>query len=73
VIKVATNSVLASRWHDLIDYDAGGIVTGETTIEEAGWALFRLILDTASGRTKPWAERWGISNALALFNPAPVT
>ncbi|HVY14171.1 MAG TPA: galactarate dehydratase [Rhodopila sp.] len=73
VIKVATNSVLARRWHDLIDYDAGGIATGETTIEEAGWALFRLILDTASGRTKPWAERWGIGNALALFNPAPVT
>jgi altronate dehydratase len=46
--------------------------TGETTIEQAGWDLFRLILDTASGRTKPWAERWGISNALALFNQAPV-
>lgn len=73
VIKVATNSVLASRWHDLIDYDAGVIVAGEKTIEEAGWEMFRLILDTASGRVKPWAEKWGISNALALFNPAPVT
>jgi galactarate dehydratase len=73
VIKVATNSVLAARWHDLIDYDAGGIVTGEKTIETAGWEMFQLILDTASGRVKPWAERWGISNALALFNPAPVT
>ena len=73
VVKVATNSVLARRWHDLIDFDAGTIATGETTIEEAGWALFRLILDVASGRVIPWADRWGISNALALFNPAPVT
>ena len=73
MVKVATNSVLARRWHDLIDFDAGTIATGETTIEEAGWALFRLILDVASGRVIPWADRWGISNALALFNPAPVT
>ena len=73
VLKVASNSMLAARWHDLIDFDAGGIATGEMTIEDAGWALFRLILDTASGRTIPWADRWGIHNALALFNPAPVT
>ncbi len=73
VIKVATNSVLARRWHDLIDFDAGGIATGGATIEETGWDLFRLILDTASGRIKPWSDRWGIANALALFNPAPVT
>lgn len=73
VLKVASNSTLAARWHDLIDFDAGGIASGSMTIEEAGWALFRLILDTASGRTVPWSDRWGIHNALALFNPAPVT
>jgi galactarate dehydratase len=73
VLKVATNSALAERWHDLIDFDAGGIATGAKTIEETGWALFHLILETASGRNRPWADRWGISNALALFNPAPVT
>ncbi|MBV9563748.1 MAG: galactarate dehydratase [Bradyrhizobium sp.] len=73
VIKVATRSELARRWHDLIDFDAGRIATGEMTIEEAGWELFRLILDVASGRTKPWSDRWGIHNDLALFNPAPVT
>jgi galactarate dehydratase len=73
VIKVSTRSELARRWRDLIDFDAGGIATGEATIEEAGWALFRLILEVASGRVIPWSDRWGIHNGLALFNPAPVT
>jgi galactarate dehydratase len=73
VIKVATRSELARRWKDLIDLDAGSIATGEKTIEECGWDLFRLILDVASGRTKPWSDRWGIHNDLTLFNPAPVT
>jgi galactarate dehydratase len=73
VIKVATRSELARRWKDLIDFDAGRIATGETTIEQTGWELFRLILDVASGRTKPWSDRWGIHNDLTLFNPAPVT
>ncbi|MGY4462069.1 altronate dehydratase [Bradyrhizobium sp. LB13.1] len=73
VIKVATRSELARRWKDLIDFDAGSIATGEKTIEETGWDLFRLILDVASGRTQPWSDRWGIHNDLTLFNPAPVT
>lgn len=73
VIKVATRTELARRWKDLIDFDAGGIATGEKTIEETGWDLFHLILDVASGRTKPWSDHWGIHNDLTLFNPAPVT
>ena len=73
VIKVATRSELARRWKDLIDFDAGRIATGEMTIEETGWELFRLILDVASGRTKVWSDHWGIHNDLTLFNPAPVT
>jgi galactarate dehydratase len=72
VIKVATRTDLARRWHDLMDLDAGRIATGESSIEEAGWDLFRLILDVASGR-RTWAERWKLANALVLFNPAPVT
>jgi galactarate dehydratase len=73
VIKVASRSELARRWKDLIDFDAGRIATGEMSIEETGWELFHLILDVASGRTKPWSDRWGIHNDLTLFNPAPVT
>ncbi|MBD8542442.1 galactarate dehydratase [Oxalobacteraceae sp. CFBP 8761] len=72
VIKMATRSELARRWHDLMDVDAGRIATGEASIEDVGWELFRLILDVASGR-QTWAEQWKLHNSLALFNPAPVT
>jgi len=72
VIKVATRSDLARRWHDLMDLDAGRIATGEMTIDQMGWELFRLMLDVASGR-KTWAENWRLQNALTLFNPGPVT
>jgi galactarate dehydratase len=73
VIKVATRSDLARRWHDLMDVNAGTIAEGKATIEEVGWELFRLMLDVASGRKKTWAEQWKLHNALVLFNPAPVT
>ncbi|MBD2867273.1 galactarate dehydratase [Paenibacillus sp. IB182493] len=73
VIKVATRSLLAEEWHDLIDVNAGTIATGEATIEDVGWELFRTILDVASGRKQTWADRWGLHNSLTLFNPAPVT
>ncbi|MDB5911545.1 MAG: garD, partial [Ramlibacter sp.] len=73
VIKVATRSDLARRWHDLMDVNAGTIAEGTATIEEVGWQLFRLMLDVASGKKKTWAEHWKLHNALVLFNPAPVT
>ena len=73
VIKVATRSELARRWHDLMDVNAGTIADGSATVEEVGWELFRLMLDVASGRKKTWAEHWKLHNALVLFNPAPVT
>jgi len=73
VIKVATRTALARRWHDLMDLNAGRIADGEASIEDVGWELFRLMLDVASGRRKTWAEHWKLHNALVLFNPAPVT
>jgi galactarate dehydratase len=73
VVKVATRSDLARRWHDLMDINAGRIAEGEVTIEELGWEMFRLLLDVASGRHQTWAERWKLHNALVLFNPAPIT
>ncbi len=72
VVKVATRTDLARRWHDLMDMNAGRIADGEITIEEAGWELFHMLLEVASGR-KTWAERWRLHNALVLFNPAPIT
>ena len=73
VIKVATRSDLARRWHDLMDVNAGTIADGSATIEDVGWELFHLMLEVASGRKKTWAEHWKLHNALVLFNPAPVT
>ena len=73
VIKVATRSDLARRWHDLMDVDAGRIANGTASIESVGLELFELILDVASGKTRTWAERWKLHNSLALFNPGPVT
>lgn len=72
VIKVSSRTALAEKWHDLIDVDAGRIATGQATIEDIGWQIFHAMLEVASGR-KTWAERWGLGNALAPFNPGPVT
>ncbi|MBL8306788.1 MAG: galactarate dehydratase [Rubrivivax sp.] len=72
VVKVATRSELARRWHDLMDLDAGRIAEGQATVEDLGWELFRLLLATASGQ-RTWAEKHRLHNALVLFNPAPVT
>jgi galactarate dehydratase len=72
VVKVATRTELAQRWHDLMDMNAGRVADGEISIEEGGWELFKLLLDVASGR-KTWAEHWKLHNALVLFNPAPIT
>jgi len=72
VVKVATRTELAQRWHDLMDMNAGRVADGEISIEEGGWELFKMLLDVASGR-KTWAEHWKLHNALVLFNPAPIT
>jgi galactarate dehydratase len=73
VVKVSSRTELAERWPDLIDVDAGRIATGAASIEQVGWQIFRLLLDLASGRGETWADHWGLHNALALFNPGPVT
>jgi galactarate dehydratase len=73
VVKVSSRTALAEKWHDLIDVDAGRIATGDATIQQVGWELFRFLLDVASGRKKTWAEHWGLGNALVPFNPGPVT
>jgi galactarate dehydratase len=73
VIKVSSRTSLAERWSDLIDIDAGTIATGDASIREVGEAIFQLILDVASGRRQTCADRWGLHNEFALFNPAPIT
>lgn len=73
VIKVSSNSKLASRWHDLIDFDAGPVAFGTKTVEEMGWELFRLMLDVASGTRQVATDTLGLYNDLVLFNPGPLT
>ncbi len=73
VVKVASNSSLSARWHDLIDFDAGPVASGDKTIEELGWDLFHFILEVASGRKKVACDRLGLHNDLVLFNPGPLT
>ena len=73
VVKVSSRTALIEKWPDLIDLDAGTIATGAKSIQDVGWELFRLMLDVASGRKQTWAERWKLHNALAMFNPGPVT
>jgi galactarate dehydratase len=73
VVKVSSRTALAERWPDLIDIDAGSIATGRATIQDVGWEIFRFLLEVASGRRETWAEHWGLQNALAPFNPGPVT
>jgi galactarate dehydratase len=72
VVKVATRTELAQRWHDLMDLNAGAVADGQCSVEVMGWRLFHLLLEVASGR-RTWAETHRLHNQLVLFNPAPVT
>ncbi|MFG6488495.1 UxaA family hydrolase [Roseateles sp. BYS78W] len=49
-LKLATNTPLFKRMAMDMDFNAGGIVDGTQSVAEAGEALFRLMLATASGR-----------------------
>lgn len=59
VMKISTNSALAHRMADIIDFDAGGIISGEMTIAQAGGALLEEMLRVASGQLKTKAEILG--------------
>ncbi len=73
VIKVGSNTSLSNRWFDLIDLDAGQIVSEKKSIEEMGWELFHMILDVASGKKQVACDKLGLHNDLVLFNPGPLT
>jgi altronate hydrolase len=59
VIKISSNSTLAERMGDIIDFDAGGIVTGETTIPACAEKLLELCIEVASGKRFTKAEMLG--------------
>jgi altronate hydrolase len=59
VVKISTNSALAERMSDIIDFDAGPILRGEKTIAECGGELLELSLALASGDRRTKAELRG--------------
>jgi len=73
VIKISSRTDMKNMWDDLIDINAGTIADGTESIEETGIRLFNMIIDTASGLYKPWAEQYKLFNDMAVFNPAPIT
>ncbi|MCL2602095.1 MAG: UxaA family hydrolase, partial [Treponema sp.] len=72
VVKVSTRTELKKLWNDIIDIDAGTIIEGEESIRDVGQRLFKMIVDTASGRYKPFAEKNRVYNELCVFDVAPI-
>jgi len=56
VLKIATNSGLAERMPDIIDIDAGSIISGKTTIDEMGEVILDRVIEVASGEARTKAE-----------------
>jgi altronate hydrolase len=59
VVKVATNSDLTRRMADIIDIDAGPIISGEKTIEQMGEAMLETLIQVAGGQVRTKAELLG--------------
>ena len=55
VIKVATNTVLATKMSDIIDIDTGAVVRGEKNIQQMGEDILDFCIDVASGKIIPKA------------------
>ena len=55
VLKIASNSELALRMSDVIDFDAGPIIRGEAPVDKLADRLLELCIDAASGRYRPRA------------------
>ncbi len=56
VVKVASNTMLSDKMSDIIDFNAGTIVTGEYSIREKAIELLELIIRVASGEELVKAE-----------------
>ena len=59
VLKISTNTDLATRMPDLIDLDSGPVIRGEQTIEEMGEAILEMVIEVASGAYTPKAVQLG--------------
>lgn len=59
VMKVSTNTTLAKRMPDVIDFDCGPVVSGEQSIAENAENLLELVIKTASGEVLTKAQQLG--------------
>jgi len=59
VIKVSSNTLLANKMEDIIDYNTGEVITGEKTIEACGEELLEMVIKAASGEYIAKADRLG--------------
>lgn len=59
VVKISTNSALAQRMPDIIDFDTGPIIEGRATPDEMGEQILELVTKVASGEVKTKAELLG--------------
>jgi altronate hydrolase len=58
-IKIASNSEIAAKKPHWIDFNAGSLLDGATSMDSLADELFGLILDIASGRTLARNEEHG--------------
>jgi len=56
VIKISSNTPLAERMSDIIDFDTGAIIAGTMSVEQAGDALLDYAIKVASGEIRTKAE-----------------
>ncbi len=55
VIKISTNTQLATRMSDIIDIDTGDIIEGKKSIEQMGEEILEYVIMAASGEVIPKA------------------
>lgn len=57
VIKISSNTTIKKKLSDIIDFDTGSIIAGETTLDTVADDLLEMLIDTASGRYQTCAQR----------------
>ncbi|WP_332453959.1 altronate dehydratase family protein [Chryseobacterium aquaticum] len=56
VIKISSNTILADKMSDIIDFNAGTVISGDKTISEAADELLEYIIKVVSGEVKTKAD-----------------
>lgn len=71
-IKISSNSELYEKWDQIIDFDAGKLISDDSDVDGVSEELLNLIIRIASGE-ETLSEMNKTFNHLTLFNPAPIT